>query len=452
MAKYAVLNKDWALRGWTTLEKAAVNTVSGRVVPLVNRADYVLRSCDGKTDFEMPIFLDTHLEILNILEKQKIVTIMDTESSIQPYQKFRKAECPYVMNVHWAITGRCNLKCMHCFMESPSIRSDNPTFKQIETTVKSFIEANVPAVSLTGGEPLIRKDLFDIIALLNSEHIAVRQIYTNGILITEEILKKFEALPFKVQFNVSFDGVGWHDRMRGLKGTEEKTLRAIRMIKEAGHELCVATTIDRLSVVSLFETYETMKQYGVGVWRIMTAEDSGNWHEHRDLSLTLDEELKAYSPLFKRWHEDGHPMVVQFGYLFDGRKEGFEEFKPPVTIKHDAKSKACSTCAYSTYLGPEGKLLPCHIYTGTELEKQLPSIYEVGFAGAYNNELLRSINDMTIGDLFGENPECEGCAHLERCGIGCRAKAYSDYGKVTAKDGQMCAVMLNKYTERMQEI
>lgn len=450
MAKYGILKDNWALRGWTTHPKAVVNTKTGMFNPIIDRVDYVLRSCDGTTDFESPLFLGYHLQILETLEKQGLVSVTDTQSTIQEYQKYKKAECPVVNNVHWAVTGRCNLKCRHCYISAPGYKYKEPTFSQIEQTVKGFVEGNVLAVSVTGGEPFVRNDIYDIFSLLTENRIPMRQIFTNGLLVDEKVLNKLDDIGIHPEFNISFDGVGGHDYMRGVQGVEQKTLDKIRMLKSAGYAVNIATTIDRNTGHSLMATYELMKELGIKVWRVMSPYSTGDWKTRDSTTLSPDEELLLYSPVFKRWTEDGHPMVMQLGNLFDGRMEAFGGYKPPRAIKYKPQSYACDTCAYGTYLEPEGRLLPCLAYTDTPFAAEMPNVYEVGFVNAYNDARLRNICDMKRGDLFDKNSECADCGDFERCGVGCRAIAAQQNGDIHAKDEQMCLMFKNGYKEKIR--
>jgi len=449
MSKFAVLNKDFALKGWSDDTKRIQQVSTGVLAPVIAKVFYILSSCDGKTDFNSPLFMPYHLEILETLEKQGIVNICDTESSIYDYQKYHKADCQIVTNVHWAVTGNCNLKCKHCYICAPEYKYKEPSFKQIENVVKGFVEANVPAVTITGGEPFMRADLFDIVDLLYENHIPVRHFYTNTLLLNESIMKKVEKLPLKPEFHVSFDGMGSHDYMRGVNGIEVETISRIRMLRDAGYTVAVSTSVDRNSAGRLLDTYDLMKDLGISVWRVMTPYETGDWQGKGSLSLTLAEELEHYAPVFQQWKEDGHPMVIQLGNLFDGRRESIEGYKPLVHQKFLSESKACDTCAYSTYLEPEGKLLPCLAYTGTSMADSMPNVYEMGFVEAYKDMNLRNVCDMKRRDLFGRNSECATCEHFEKCGVGCRAVAYQQTDDIYAKDCGMCDVFTKGFKEEL---
>jgi len=133
---------------------------------LKNLGFYVAESCDGQTDFDSFAFLPKHLGMLDLLIAQGIAEECQEGDAIEPWQRYRKADNPRLTGIHWCVTGRCDLKCRHCYMEAPSGRYGQLPFEAMAGLVEQFERANVLEVSLTGGEPFLRPDLLDIIQLL----------------------------------------------------------------------------------------------------------------------------------------------------------------------------------------------------------------------------------------------------------------------------------------------
>ena len=84
-------------------------------------------------------------------------------------QKYRAYPARYRREAHWSVTGECNLKCRHCFMSAPHAKHGSPTREQIVRIADQLAECGVFPVSITGGEPLIRRDLPEIIDLLKDD-------------------------------------------------------------------------------------------------------------------------------------------------------------------------------------------------------------------------------------------------------------------------------------------
>ena len=212
--RYAKLNEDWMLWGWSDMPRTLVNWRTGDHRELNPMSFYVAESCDGLTDFDSFAFLPKHHAMLDLMISEGIARIPRGDA-IEPWQRHRHADNPRLKGIHWCVTGLCNLNCRHCYMEAPSGRYGQLPFDAMAGLVEQFERANVIEVSFTGGEPFLRKDLLDLIRLLAKKKIRLVQIYSNGLLITGQHLESIPKIGFRPSFQISFDGVGVHDRMRG---------------------------------------------------------------------------------------------------------------------------------------------------------------------------------------------------------------------------------------------
>ena len=201
--RYAKLKKDWLLRGWTDVPRA-VNWTNGEQRELQKKGFYVAQACDGNTDFSSLAFLPAHHALLDKLIQEGIAEACPEGDSIDPRQPYRKAENPRLSGLLWSVTGLCNLNCRHCYMEAPSGRYGELRFAEMMHLIEQFERANVHQVSLTGGEPFLRNDLLDIIAVLAQKKIWLSQIFTNGLLITEEILEEIREVWICAEFPDQF--------------------------------------------------------------------------------------------------------------------------------------------------------------------------------------------------------------------------------------------------------
>nr|WP_315988394.1 radical SAM protein [Desulforamulus aquiferis] len=238
---------------------------------------YVAQSCNGKTDFNSMAFLPGHIKVLEKFIAEGIAKECPYDESMENVKEYRMADNPLIRGVHWAITGRCNMNCPHCFMESPSGRYGHPDLNTIKLFINQFVKSNVLQVSLTGGEPLLREDLLEIIEELTLNRIRLTEIATNGTLITTSLLESIKQLRQRPDFKISFDGVGVHDLMRGTRGTEARVTNAIRQVVDADLPVAVTTTLNRDNISTLKDTYELMKELRVPVWLIGRPQTTGNW-------------------------------------------------------------------------------------------------------------------------------------------------------------------------------
>ena len=480
--KYARLKKDWMLRGWSDMPLTLINWKNGDQRELKNLGFYVAESCDGQTDFDSFAFLPKHLGMLDLLIAQGIAEECQEGDAIEPWQRYRKADNPRLTGIHWCVTGRCDLKCRHCYMEAPSGRYGQLPFEAMAGLVEQFERANVLEVSLTGGEPFLRPDLLDIIQLLAQKKIRLSQIFSNGLLMTDQHLEGIRRIGFRPAFQISLDGVGTHDRMRGVKGSEQGAIDAIRRLRAAGFPVVVATAIDKFNVAGLADTYELMKRLDIQAWRVSAPQATGNWRGTTS-ATPLDEQAKAFVSLAERWIRDGEPFSVQLCGFFNGRtppkpgtglrlkgiegksgadrgRRGFRagtvDLKRPAetpdTPRYTPESYDCAACREQPNVLPDGTLVPCPGYVDSIVQERMPNLLSEDLSKVWTQSFLRQIADMKKKDLFARNPECAVCELFKECGMGCRASALTETGDLMAKDPLACEVCTKGYNKRFRDL
>ena len=438
--RYAKLNRPWLLRGWTDEPRTILNWLSGDCRQLSEAMFLTAQACDGKTDFD---HIDNFLErnvLLNKLIAAGMAQECEAGEEAEPGQRYRKADNPYIRTVHWSITGRCNLKCRHCYMESPYGRYGELPFTDVLRLIEQFGKANVHQVDLTGGEPFLRPDLPDILAALAARQIAVSQIYSNGVLITRNLLEQIKGIGFQPKFQISFDGCGTHDAMRGLAGTEPATVEAIRLLREMDFPVIVATSIDKSNISALAATYELMKDLAIQFWRVGPPQEIGNWR-HTSTGLTWDEMLSACTAVTACWIADDKPFQLQMpGY--HSSREGDDGFR------FDPDSYDCISCRLDMSILPDGTAIPCPAYTDTAVYRQMPNLLHQPFSAVWSDSALRQLIDIKKSAVLAHNNECAACAEFGQCGGGCRAMAVASTGDLMAVDPQVCDMYKSRFSQR----
>ncbi len=449
--RFAKLKKDWMLRGWSDMPRALINWTNGNQREMNKRAFYVAEACDGKTNFDSLAFLPVHHALLDRLIVEGIAELCKEGNSIDPSQQYRKAENPRISGLHWSVTGRCNLNCRHCYMEGPSGRYGELSFEGMLRVIEQLEQSNVHEVSLTGGEPFLRKDLLDIIAVLAEKRIWISEIYSNGLLITEENLVRIKGLGLLPSFQISFDGYGTHEYMRGQDGIEPGVIAGICKVRAAGFQVVIATSIDRTNKGHMGATYNLLKGLDIQSWRISRPQETGNWRG-TTTNVSFEEEAEVYAPLLGRWLADGKPFSIQLGAFFGFEGKDVPEPKETAQVRHTPESYDCGACRERPYLLPDGVLLPCPGYTDTVLQDRMPNILRDGLAKAWSESFLRSIADMKKKDLLARNEECDRCELFEECGMGCRASAVVKTGDLMAKDPLTCEMVKKGYVKQFQKL
>lgn len=158
--------------------------------------------------------------------------------------------------VVWTTTRRCNLHCMHCYADS----FDRPYAGELSTEEAYAMLADlagygVPVILLSGGEPLLRPDLFELAA--ESRRLGIRPtLSTNGTLLTPEVAERLKATGFGY-VGISLDGIGaHHDKFRGQRGAFAATVAGIRNCRAVGQRIGLRLTLTRRTVADLEAIFE----------------------------------------------------------------------------------------------------------------------------------------------------------------------------------------------------
>ena len=149
--------------------------------------------------------------------------------------------------VVWNCTRQCNLRCIHCYASAGNRRSP----EEMDTTageafIRDLAEFGVPVILFSGGEPLLREDLFELADFAGEQGIRIA-LSTNGTLITDEVAKKISNVGF-AEVGISLDGVGSNnDRFRGKNGAYQVALEGIRNCVALGLRVSLRLTITRFN-------------------------------------------------------------------------------------------------------------------------------------------------------------------------------------------------------------
>ncbi|MBI4496667.1 MAG: radical SAM protein [Chloroflexi bacterium] len=153
--------------------------------------------------------------------------------------------------VVWTTTRRCNLHCMHCYSDSfDKAYPGELTTAEARAMLEDLAAFGVPVLLLSGGEPLLRPDLFDLIAHAHSLGLRTT-LSTNGTLITPELARRIKEVGCGY-VGISLDGIGpHHDKFRGKRGAFEEALAGIRNCRAVGQRVGLRLTLTQRTVADL---------------------------------------------------------------------------------------------------------------------------------------------------------------------------------------------------------
>ncbi|MFH1774481.1 MAG: radical SAM protein [Methanobacteriota archaeon] len=175
------------------------------------------------------------------------------------YGRFSKDKKPIVV---WNVSQRCNLRCMHCYANAANREFEGElTTQEAKKFISDLAEFKVPVLLFSGGEPLMRSDLFGLGKFAVS--LGLRTVIsTNGTLITPETAQKIKEANFSY-VGISLDGIGkTNDKFRGKKGAFEEALQGIRNCKEANVRVGLRFTISKHNyrdIPAIFDLIEKEK-------------------------------------------------------------------------------------------------------------------------------------------------------------------------------------------------
>ena len=195
----------------------------------------------------------------------------------------------------------------------------------------------------------------------------VRQIVTNGLLLTPDLLDALEAQGHHPDWFVSFDGLTHHDWLRDVKGAEEKALSAIRLLCSRGYYVTVHQCLWRGSLDTVHETILKLQELGVSRYRIMPVESSLRWRQTAPDQTISTEEWLLYMPEFLDWwYASGiHMDLDVWSYWNHAWKED------RVTIVPDLFSRGSSDTSFlclksreRPFIDADGRLVHCMALSG----------------------------------------------------------------------------------------
>ncbi|MBA7615235.1 putative mycofactocin radical SAM maturase MftC [subsurface metagenome] len=165
--------------------------------------------------------------------------------------------------VVWNITRACNLKCVHCYNDSRRRRAkDELSTQEAEEVLRDLAEFGVPSVLFSGGEPLERGDLFEL--LESARELGLRTVIsTNGTLITADVAGKIKERGVSY-VGVSLDGIGQiNDKFRGVAGAFDKAVRGVKNCQDAGIRVGLRLTLTQRNVQDLQRLFDFFEAEGI---------------------------------------------------------------------------------------------------------------------------------------------------------------------------------------------
>lgn len=450
-----ILDKRWRLRGWVGDPCGVYDTEDHSAHFLPPELFRLVARCDAVQELNPETLAPRERESLRRLEDEKVIRPASRWDFLLPEQKYHAYPARYRNNVHWSVTGACNLRCRHCFMSAPHAKHGAPGHEEIMRVADQLAECGIFNVGITGGEPLVREDFAEIIRAMTDREIRITTIFTNGWLVDEKLLDTLEKCGQQPEFQLSYDGVGRHDFLRGVPGAEKKVLAALKLLRERGYATSASMCLHRKNADTLRESVRLLASLGVSSLKCSAAMELGEWTDPKvkDLRMTREEEMELFESYIPQYFEDDAPLSISlsgaFGYRRGSGKWGifYRRECPP---EQENEMPACPVLRTSFYIGADGIVAPCQGMCDSGFADKLPGLRNQPLKEILTDSAHVSLSCASVGDVRRGNKECENCEYKDRCAGGCRNMALTKDGNYYGADPEACWFFRNGGEERIR--
>jgi heme b synthase len=331
--------------------------------------------------------------------------------------------------VAWELTRSCNLACVHC----RAAARDCPYDGELSTTECKRVMDEIsrvakPIIILTGGEPLLRADVFELAQY--GDKLGFRMtMATNGTLLTEPMAEKMVASGIQ-RISVSLDGADArsHDAFRKVSGAFEGALRGIALARRAHLDFQINTTITRSNIEEFPKIHELAISLGAVAHHIFMLVPMGRGKDLAESSISAEDYEKTL-----HWFYDQRgkaPLQLKatcaphyYRILRQRAKSEGTEINMD-TFGLDAVTRGCLGGTGFAFISHLGQVQPCGY-----LELDCGNLREKSFQEIW----LNSPVFQDFRDLKRYEGKCGKCEYIRVCG-GCRARAYELTGNHMAEE------------------
>ena len=195
----------------------------------------------------------------------------------------------------WEITSRCNLKCRHCLYYGHGVDEDrcrDLSVCEVERILDSIAEdKRVTAIWLSGGEPLVRKDIVEICSSI-TRHGIIPSISTNGTLLTANLIEAlWTAGVHYIHLSIDGSKASTHDELRQSPGAFDKVLKALEMLASSPIDVGASFMVTEQSIGEVFDVYRLAQSFGVKTLSFYTPAPLGRGRQMHSNSLLLNKKM-----------------------------------------------------------------------------------------------------------------------------------------------------------------
>ncbi len=343
-------------------------------------------------------------------------------------------------SVSWNLTRRCNLECAHCYMSAfaGADARGELTSDECRRVIDEIAQVNPNVfLILTGGEPLLRRDIFDIAAYAADKRFTV-VLGTNGVLLREREARRMRATGV-LGASISLDSTDRrrHDLFRHLPGAWDGAIRATRVMQDEGLDFSLHMSVTDWNLEEVPAMIDLARELGAKVLNFFFLVRTGRGENLTDITPEQYERILTYLAKVQGvgngppggFEDPWSTPVGRAGDLLIRAKCAphwrriIYQLDPSSRLLQNYAHGSCPAGKYYCRITPEADVTPCPY-----MPVSAGNLRRASFADLWNGgAVLQELRDPKLGG------RCGACEFSKICG-GCRCRAYAAYGDYLAED------------------
>ncbi len=397
----------------------------------------LLKKCDGVTDICISGLPAADASFLETMISKKVVEEISEPLPLKPNREYAEYNYKRIAVANWALTVRCNMKCLHCLTLSGTLTDHEPeiSLKDAKTIIGNLAAYGVEGIELFGGEPTVYSHFMDVVRMIYEAGMEIVSIDTNGLLIDDRMLDEFEKIGARPILAISFDGLGFHDWMRNRKGCEEKVKSSIRLCADRGFDVNVGININKKTLPALEDTISYFLEMGCRRFKLLRTSEAPRWLRTEaelgekltispgDFAAVMLDTVKKHLPDIR----NGAYFTI-FNEITLAPHSTGKSVLSEITIPPHKVSGWCPVAENGIFIGYRGHVAPC---PGFESLIQRNGLYtddinllKRGLDDIIHSDFYTSRFRVSRADIYNNSEECRNCSRWNVCMGGiCRMNA-----------------------------
>ncbi|MDR1412967.1 MAG: radical SAM protein [Actinomycetes bacterium] len=328
----------------------------------------------------------------------------------------------------WNITNRCNLLCSHCYMAADGhVKPDQLSDEQAYEMVDRMEEAGVPVVFLSGGEPMMRPNFWEILKRINKAGVQPT-ISTNCTFVTPKAAQRLAENGVRFIATSIYGPEYYHDALTQVPGTYQKVVKAIKNLRAAGVKVAVKTALTRETYEFIYDIVTLAKELDCSLLYICDLITSGRSAGEENMRVSVDQWRRLCDFVVDDMLDPASSLEYDIGAIpstipYIAEKLVARGVDVSKGLKRFQTFSACPVGQGHMTINSEGGVMPCQFAQ----DWTVGNIHDISF-----DEATSRLYELDAADSSGQCAP-EACDYSRIC-RGCRVKAWQATGNAFIED------------------